>query len=107
MSRQSQVIASFTPEATARFFASGDRLELGRPKWTSAETQRAQDEQRDALRAALRVSVREMASALQKHSPTTRDQLLTLGEGALAGDPHQLRLFSAMYLELVAQALMP
>jgi hypothetical protein len=96
------VIARFTPEQTARFFAGE---ELGRPAWTDPETQRKQDRQRELLRGALKISIDHLAKALGELSPQTEARLLDLGSRALAGDPEAVRLFVAMYSELVHQAL--
>jgi hypothetical protein len=98
----SKVIARFSAEQTARFFGGGD---LGRPAWADPETQRKQDRQRLLLRGALTHSVQEFAEALRELSPQSSQRLMQLGQGALNGDKESLRLFTAMYTELLAQAL--
>jgi hypothetical protein len=98
----SEIVARFSAEQTARFFGGG---ELGRPSWEDPETQAKQDMQRQRLRAAYARSVVDLNAALRELSPQTADRLVELWHQARNGDPGAIRLFGAMYMELLAQAL--
>jgi hypothetical protein len=101
----SNIVARWSAEETAAFFATGERLP--RARFEDPEVQARQDRQREALRAALRPSVTALGSALHRDSAETEKRLYALLEAALAGDAAAVRQFIAMYGELLAQALAP
>jgi len=97
-----KVIASYTPEQTARFFAGG---ELGKPHIHDPDTAARMERQRKDLLAGLEGAVGHLVRALRTDSPRTADRLQQLWTSAKHGNPEARRLFPVMVAELAKQAL--
>jgi hypothetical protein len=97
------VLARWTPEESAAFFAGGD---LPRARFENRELQRKQDLQHQLLQNALEASVGLYRGALGELSSQTAERLQQLYTAAQVGDQRARQLFLTMMVELMSQALL-